>query len=389
MPTMTWPTQRGVPSLAEERPRLVRLCALLTADPDAAEDLAQETLWEAHRGRQRVRDPARYRAWLTGIARNVCRRWARRRGHELERFVHPAAYDGEVETPVDPPAPFDVGVELERNELAQLLDRALALLPVPTRAVLVEHYLRERPQAEIALRLGVSQAAVVMRLQRGKVGLRRVLTTELRDEAAAHGLVDASGPAWQETRIWCWMCGQRRLLGRFSEGHREIWLCCPGCVTGQPEHLSYSNVPPRLRGIKSFRRTVVGMGQEATSYYRDGFAAGGVAPCHGCGRTLPLRPGLPDYVPAHLRHWAGVHALCGDCGSRADFPLWGFVLASPEGRRFWRDHPRLVVLPERGVDAGGPAIVTALQSLTSAARLTVVSSRDRFRTLAVDGAPPA
>ena len=34
---------------------------------------------------------------------------------------------------------------------------------------------------------------------------------------------------WQETRIWCQVCGQRRLLGHLSPNRHEFWLRCPTC----------------------------------------------------------------------------------------------------------------------------------------------------------------
>ncbi len=43
-------------ALPFERARLVRLCAKLTGDVDAAEDLAQETLFEAWRHAHKLRD---------------------------------------------------------------------------------------------------------------------------------------------------------------------------------------------------------------------------------------------------------------------------------------------------------------------------------------------
>jgi DNA-directed RNA polymerase specialized sigma24 family protein len=43
--------------LAGERTRLVRFCAYLTGNPDAAEDLAQETVLEAWRNQQKLYHP--------------------------------------------------------------------------------------------------------------------------------------------------------------------------------------------------------------------------------------------------------------------------------------------------------------------------------------------
>jgi RNA polymerase sigma-70 factor (ECF subfamily) len=61
-----------------ERARLVRLCAVLTGDAEAAEDFAQETLLEAWRHRHKLTDTCGADRWLTAIARNVCLRWGRR-----------------------------------------------------------------------------------------------------------------------------------------------------------------------------------------------------------------------------------------------------------------------------------------------------------------------
>ena len=58
---------------SQERARLVHLCATITGSGEAAEDLAQETLLEAWRHLDGLRDPEKRAQWLSGIARNVCR----------------------------------------------------------------------------------------------------------------------------------------------------------------------------------------------------------------------------------------------------------------------------------------------------------------------------
>ncbi|HEY3079547.1 MAG TPA: RNA polymerase sigma factor [Chloroflexota bacterium] len=124
--------------LARERERLVRLCVRLTGVAGVAEDLAQEALTEAVRSHDRLRDPAAASAWLTGIARHVCQRWARRAGRELPRYQAPSDDDEPGSGPVDRVADgFAFEAELDRQELVGLLDRALALLPPDTRAALV------------------------------------------------------------------------------------------------------------------------------------------------------------------------------------------------------------------------------------------------------------
>ena len=58
-------------ALVAERPRLVRLCRQMTGSAEVAEDLAQETLLEAWRLLDRLREPAGLSAWLSAIARNI------------------------------------------------------------------------------------------------------------------------------------------------------------------------------------------------------------------------------------------------------------------------------------------------------------------------------
>ena len=63
--------ERLTAALASERVRLVRLCARLSGSNTAAEDLAQETLLEAWRSREKLSDLEGIAPWLSAIARNI------------------------------------------------------------------------------------------------------------------------------------------------------------------------------------------------------------------------------------------------------------------------------------------------------------------------------
>ncbi len=216
-------TQAAEPTTLEarlltQRNQLIRLCAQLTSDAMLAEDLAQETLLVAWQNGHQLRDSARWAQWLTGIARNLCHNWLRKQ-RTADCLVN--MYD--VDSPdapadsADIPDAFDLEVELERQELALLLDRALAQLPALTRTILIERYIHDAPQAEVAHQLQISEGAVEARIHRGKLTLRRLLTTELQEEAAALGLGIVLADDWQKTRLWCPSCGERYLQGRFSQ----------------------------------------------------------------------------------------------------------------------------------------------------------------------------
>jgi RNA polymerase sigma factor (sigma-70 family) len=170
-------------ALIAARPRLARYCARLTGAPQAAEDLAQETLLEAWRNVHKLppaeRDDPPW-PWLAAVARHVCLRWLRAHHHERGQ---PTLTDADLADPVDPAA--DPQRAVERRELAELLVRALAGLPAQTRAVMVARVLCDEPQARVAAALGISEGNVAMRVRRGKLALRRVLAAELHREAVS------------------------------------------------------------------------------------------------------------------------------------------------------------------------------------------------------------
>ncbi len=220
-------------TLAAERPRLVRLCARLSGNWDAAEDLAQETLLQAWHHADRLSDWQQAAPWLSAIARNLCLHWSRRHYREQGRLTQsayadlPSALHAAAQSHTD----FDLEFELERQELVTLLDRALALLPPETRTVLIQKYVEESPYAE---QIGLSENAVAVHAHRGRRAFQRVLANELRTEAATYGLIDRVRDTWDETRIWCPWCGNRRLCGRFQKSASTgvFDLRCPACNDG-------------------------------------------------------------------------------------------------------------------------------------------------------------
>ena len=375
--------------LKGERPRLVRLCARLSGGPGAAEDLAQETLLTAWRAADRLREPEQVAPWLAAIARNVCRNWARRhyrdQAHLIGAYGPAAPLPGGVESIADD---FDVQVELEREELAVLLDRALALLPRETGALLVQHYIEESPHAAIAARLGISEGAVGVRLHRGKLALRRVLATELGAEAAVYGI----GDGWDETRIWCPQCGGRRLQGRWevAAAGGMFLLRCPACDGANgvmaAADLAVPTYAQLLGKTGSYKPAQARLETAVAAYFRRALAEG-EARCLLCGQAAQLQWGL-SLEPTSRGGKYEAMAWCDPCGWGSNCSLIGMVLALPEAQRFRREHARTRTLPTLEVEAHGvPALVTRLQSATGPAGLTVVSARDTFAVLAVHHSP--
>ncbi|MEO8953707.1 MAG: RNA polymerase sigma factor [Ktedonobacteraceae bacterium] len=374
-------------ALASERVRLVGLCAALTGNVDAAEDLAQEVLLEAWRSIERLRDVELFSHWLSGIARNVCLRWSRKQGRHLAHVVQQAEQDMLLEEQLA--ADYDIEVELERKELVELLDRTLALLPAETREVLVARYVEESSLAEVAERLGVQTGAVAMRLQRGKLALRRVLNDELAMEWQEYGVRGQAG--WEETSIWCTYCGRHHLIGRFSPAEGTLLLTCPACGEYSYSNLAHTSQSHLFLGMKRVKPAVMRLRGWIHRYYRDHLDEL-MAPCLRCGQMVPLQlvPSLQEVDAEHFsdnRHdERGVYQTCSDCPLYNWISLESLALALPEGQRFYREHARIHSLPEQSIEADGRvAFVTRFESVTDQARFEVVSSSHRYEVVSING----
>jgi len=380
----------------EERRRLLRLCTAITHNGEVAEDLVQETLVEAWRHEQSLRDPVHRSQWLSGIARHVAQRWLRRIGREA---THLMSLDHEqVNTNLDTlENDFDVEVELERKELVELLDRAMALLSAEARAILVKRYIDESPLSDIATQLDMSTGAVTMRLQRGKLALRRILLTTLRHEFASYIIPTTSVDDWEETPLWCHICGHHRLRGKRSPNEGKLLLTCPAC------HYANFNHVPFLRGVQGYKPLYRRLVIWANQYYSSGLRAG-IIPCVRCGRTLPVLisriADLPEWVLARERVMIQEDAPnpflskqeqvvcipCPICQISCTTSLEELALGIPAGWAFMQSHPRIRALPIQVVHAEGrPALVTRFASLTDRATFAAIFDATTYQVIRTIG----
>lgn len=144
-------------------PPMLRYLRRMT-DDDEADDLGQEVWLRVLRAMPGLRDPARLRPWLFGIARRTLMDRLRRR------------YAAPLSVPVDEadlatPAPDDL-----TEDLLDMHD-ALGRLPPVEREVLVLFYLRELSLEQLAELLAIPAGTVKSRLHRA----RRLLRHQLSD----------------------------------------------------------------------------------------------------------------------------------------------------------------------------------------------------------------
>ncbi|HTW38507.1 MAG TPA: RNA polymerase sigma factor [Steroidobacteraceae bacterium] len=168
---------RGVPSafsqlLGRHGAHLRRILTKRTRNPEDVLDLLQETYLAAWRALRSYDLGRPFEAWLTAIALNKCRDWARHRTRQtglLSRIhAHATATGGGV---------HERSAERRaiEEEAVRDLGRALHRLPRSLREPLVLTTLAEFSQASVARELRVTRKAVEMRVRRARRRLARAL----------------------------------------------------------------------------------------------------------------------------------------------------------------------------------------------------------------------
>jgi RNA polymerase sigma-70 factor (ECF subfamily) len=148
-----------------------RLSFAILGDEAEARDAAQETFIAAWRRIGRVRDPARFDAWLQRVAVNAARMTHRARRRRGVREIASSRVGGMPERAAASPAEAD----------ARTLDGALRRLPVEQRSILVLHHLEGRPVAELAEILEIPVGTAKSRLHTARQALQAAIDAEAAD----------------------------------------------------------------------------------------------------------------------------------------------------------------------------------------------------------------
>ncbi|MBA2542813.1 MAG: sigma-70 family RNA polymerase sigma factor [Deltaproteobacteria bacterium] len=137
-----------------------------TRDRALGEDVAQETFLAAWRQLHQLREPGRLRSWLCGIARNLA-------GKATRRTRDVVTAEGELEITARD-NPFEAVCEAQAE---RVVGDALSRVPETYRDVLVLYYQEQLSAREISETLGISEAAALQRLSRGRQCLAKGVTS--------------------------------------------------------------------------------------------------------------------------------------------------------------------------------------------------------------------
>jgi RNA polymerase sigma-70 factor, ECF subfamily len=223
-------------ALASELPRLVHLATRLVRDPDQAEDCAQETIVGAWRRRDQLRDPASLAGWLRRSLVN--RIIDRSRVHHDELDIDAVEADWRDDR-------YSVAPErvLERAELRDELEDALARLPVIYRVTVVLHDVLGWTGIEIARAMSTGLPATKQRLRRGRMLLVSALAED--DERRRASLAQP---------LRCWRA--RRHVSAYLDGELDastraaVETHLEACPTCPPLYASLVGVRATLGGLR-------------------------------------------------------------------------------------------------------------------------------------------
>jgi len=185
--TLVRASQKGDMSAFEElvarhRDKVYARAFSMVRNEDSAIDLSQEAWVKAWQRLHQFQGEASFLTWMTRIVINLCldqlRKQKRLRAESIEQLDEELG-GVERQMPIITPNPTE---RLERGELRERIDRALAQLSYEHRTVLVLHEFQELEYKEIAKRMGCSIGTVMSRLFYARRKMAVLLASLKREE---------------------------------------------------------------------------------------------------------------------------------------------------------------------------------------------------------------
>ncbi len=217
------------------------ICGLLQDSDDTA-DAAQETFILAFRHLDQLDDSGKFPSWLHSIARNVARKWVRKRTLEARGLSRMREYSQLAHT--------EKGIHPNRTSA---LRDAIKLLPAGDRTVTTLYYLVGLPQDQIANTVGIPVGTVKSRLHRSRQRLKRRLssmecdTLDKRDRQEDYGRQVVAGMRgvihWQKLiesdGLAEWRPAQKQSKATID----HVWTRTGDGIVGEAVHSSDEGFP--------------------------------------------------------------------------------------------------------------------------------------------------
>ena len=168
--------------VARHRDKLYARAFSMMRNEEEAIDLSQEAWVKSWQRLKQFQGEASFVTWMTRIVINLCldqlRRQKRLRAESIEQLDEELG-GVERQMPIVTPNPTE---RLERGELRQRIDEALARLSYEHRTVLILHEFEDLEYKEIAKRMGCSIGTVMSRLFYARRKMAALLAGLRREE---------------------------------------------------------------------------------------------------------------------------------------------------------------------------------------------------------------
>ena len=151
---------------------LFQFARRLLGNGDDARDVCQEALLRAYENLPRLRDPAKFKAWVHLIALNLCRDRLRSPRSRIESATYEEGAIGGTRIATPPATPDRV---VDRSRLAEALGEVLARISPEQRAAILLREFQGFTTEEIAEMTGVPTATVRTRIFYGFRAVRQML----------------------------------------------------------------------------------------------------------------------------------------------------------------------------------------------------------------------
>lgn len=169
--------------VAKYKAPITRYANYLLADPDQAEDVAQETFLRILRAAKRYEPRARFTTWLYRIAANLCYDELRRRARHPFMSLDEEIVCGDEEEAetirryeiIEDPKGSPPDQALQEQEMTRTMERAIKDLSGSHRQVIHKRMVEELSYAQIAEELDTSEGTVKSRMHYATRKLREDL----------------------------------------------------------------------------------------------------------------------------------------------------------------------------------------------------------------------
>ena len=166
--------------MREYYPLVYTIVIRIVDNPHDAEEVVQDTFFNAYRGVTQLEDAVKFKSWLAEIARNCARQWVRKR--RINTVPLDEVGEGLLQTQDSPDE------QLTRLEQKELIRRTMETLPQKDRDIARAFYLEGASYDELTSAHGLSDKAISFRLSRAKQQLSKRLRYLLTGVFVSPGL---------------------------------------------------------------------------------------------------------------------------------------------------------------------------------------------------------